>query len=399
MRTQSLALCMLAHSLLGCTHRQFVYHPYPGWGEEILLARQDAAPRLHMRLLLPPNPASTVGCILIVHGMHEYVGRYGEIAAHFARRFIVAGVDLRAHGLSNPVLFAADRAIRAGATAYEVSQAYLAQAELKDLKPMRADLHQALGYLSDRCDGQGVRRKPLFILSHSLGSLVAASYLMQTDSDLEPHRQVSGIILAGPAFSVPKVPGWRGWLENPWIDLSFHIHTLSSPHDEPLPLRSFNQVSALILVPLLDGLAEVASWPVLRRLFSPTTPRWVVDYLTDWEQEKARHLADGFIIRRSILRFVLGVEKEIIQFRRIMAGFDVPYLLIYAAKDPITPAWGNEDFAASTAHRHPDNLVLALPDKSHHEQLFSAPPLNRWLLGAIDRWLDRRLRALGSNPD
>ncbi len=100
----------------------------------------------------------------------------------------------------------------------------------------------------------------------------------------------------------------------------------------------------------------------MRRLFSPSTPAWVVDYLTDWEEERTRHREDPLIIRRSVLRYVLAVEQEIIAFRRAMAAFETPYLLIYSELDPITPAWGNRDFSALTRYNHPDNRVIELAE-------------------------------------
>jgi len=81
-----------------------------------------------------------------------------------------------------------------------------------------------------------------------------------------------------------------------------------------------------------------------------------------------------------------------------MARFDMPYLLIYAEQDPITPAWGNIDFAAVTQDKHEDNELMALTGKSHHEQLFSEPALRAQILQKIDQWLQRRLNDLSGPP-
>jgi alpha-beta hydrolase superfamily lysophospholipase len=381
--------------LNACAQQQLVHDRYPAWGEEILIDVPQRKTPLHLRVMMPPQPEKAPACLLIVHGMNEYVGRYKAIAAHFAQRFIVAGVDLYGHGLSNPTFLSADRAIASGRLSVDVSDAYLMQSELRTLKPMQDDLDQALRYLIERCDAatDSSHPRPLFILSHSLGSLVSALYLSAPHTTGGPRNRVEGVIFSGPAFSVTEVPGWRGWFQNPFVKFSFHTHEhFLTPHDEPLPLMLFNQALALVAVPLHDGIIELLSLPGLRRLFTPTTPEWVVDYLTDWEEEKERHRADAYIIRRSLLRYVLSVERAIIRFRRNMDRFRTPYLLIYSANDPITPAWGVHDFAALTLQIHPDNELIVLPDKQHHEQLFSAPPLDQWLLQAIDRWLDRRLK-------
>lgn len=385
----------LLATLSGCVHRQFVTHPYPRWGKEIPINQENDASPLLLRLLQPTEPSKAPACLLLVHGMDEYIGRYGEIARYFAQRFIVAGFDLYAHGLSNPILQQADQALIAGTAQQEVSDAYLAQIPLYDLDPMRQSLSLALKHLIISCDEQGEPNKPIFIVSHSLGSLIAASYLLSVQNEGEPARRVQGIVLLGPAFSVTEIPGWRGWLANPLIKLSFHAeeHFLN-PQNEPLPLMIMNQIMSFITVPLLDGIFEVLSWPGLRTLFTPVTPDWVVDYLTDSEAEKARIRADGWFIRRNLLRYVKGIEAEIVHFRRHMSEFAIPYYLIYSGHDPITPAWGSQDFAHVTLQNHPDNELLPLLKMSHHEHLFSSQPLRNELLRKIEQWLNLRLFSL-----
>jgi alpha-beta hydrolase superfamily lysophospholipase len=386
----SILLLMLCS---GCTHH-VVKENYPLWGEAHNLDSDETGSIRHMQILMPAKPDSVRGCLLIVHGMNEHVGRYGEIARHFSDRFIVAGMDMTAHGLSNSVLMSAHKSIEAGASAYDASDAYLEQAQLGDLQPLRDDLNLALSHLINHCDKLSANKSlPVFILSHSLGSLVSASYLLQPGNELIKSR-IKGIIFTGPAFSVTEVPGWRGWLQNPVIRFSFHTHEhFLNPHDEPLPLLLFNQLLALITVPLHDSIFELLSLPGLRNVFSPASPAWVEEYLSDSEEQRIRQRNDNYIIRRSVLRYVLGIEKEIIRFRQKMAEFATPYLLIYSEYDPITPAWGNTDFAAVTRDKHEHNELMVLDGKSHHEQLFSAPALREQILHKIDGWLKRRLES------
>ncbi|MGR9000322.1 MAG: hypothetical protein ACU88J_14930, partial [Gammaproteobacteria bacterium] len=148
---------------------------------------------------------------------------------------------------------------------------------------------------------------------------------------------------------------------------------------------------ALVTVPLQDGMIELVSLPGLRKLFSPAVPDWVEQQLSDSEAERIRQRNDNYIIRRSIMRYVLGVEQEIIRFRLNMAGFDTSYLLIYSEQDPITPAWGNIDFTKLTRNKNEYNEVMLLTGKSHHEQLFSSPALREQILQKIDAWMERRL--------
>jgi alpha-beta hydrolase superfamily lysophospholipase len=376
----------------GCSYQQMVKEKYPLWGKERYLNSDETGSLRHMQILTPARPDSAGACLLIVHGMNEHVGRYGDIARHFSDRFIVAGIDMTAHGLSNTVLMKADKSIEAGASAYDAGDAYLEQAQLGDLQPLRDDLNLALSHLINHCDKLSVNKSlPVFILSHSLGSLVSASYLLQTNNEAVKSR-IKGIIFSGPAFSVTEVPGWRGWFQNPFIRFSFHTHEhFLNPHDEPLPLLLFNQLLALITVPLHDGIFELLSLPGLRNVFSPTGPAWVEEHLSDSEEERIRQRNDNYIIRRCVLRYVLAVEKEIIQFRQNMAGFSTPYLLIYSDQDPITPAWGNTDFAAVTRDKHDHNELMVLTGKNHHEQLFSTPILREQILHKIDDWLKRSL--------
>jgi alpha-beta hydrolase superfamily lysophospholipase len=260
---------------------------------------------------------------------------------------------------------------------------------------MRQDLHLALRHFTASCDEQSGSERPVFIVSHSLGSLVTASYLLQVGNEDELARRVQGVVLLAPGFAVSEPPGWRGWLQNPLIRLSFYAeeHFLH-PQSEPLPLLIFNQVLSLVIVPVLDGLFEVFSWPGLRNLFTPTAPAWVLDYLTDSEEEKARLRADDWIVRRSLLRYVKGIEGEIVRFRRHMDQFAIPYLLISSENDPITPSWGIVDFAHATLKNCPDNKLLALPNLRYHQHLFLKEPSRQETLTAIELWLDRRMHSL-----
>lgn len=386
-----LTLAMLS----GCVHQKFVSEPYPRWGEENRIDQSDGDGSLILRALFPSEPIKARACVLLVHGMNEHIGRYGEVARYFARQFIVAGFDFYAHGLSNPLLQQADLALAGGAGRQDVSDAYLAQSLLHDLEPMRRTLDQALRKTIALCDERGDSERPVFIVAHSLGALVTASYLMQIRNENDASKRVQGVVFLAPAFAVSEPPGWRGWLANPLIKLSFHAETyFLHPQNEPLPLLLFNQLLSLVTVPLLDGMFEVFSWPGLRSFLTPGAQAWVVDYLTDSEEEKARLRADDWLVRRGLLRFVKGIEAEIVHFRRQMGEFTTPYYLVYSGHDPITASWGSEDFAQATLKHHADNDVLTLSDLRYHQHLFLKEPLRTELLNNIEQWMDRRLRSL-----
>lgn len=387
-------LIMLLVILAGCVHQPFVTVPYPRWGEEIVIGSSVEEP-LILRSLSPPEPSQASACVLLVHGMNEHIGRYGEVARFFSRRFFVAGFDHYAHGLSNPALRRADQALAEGADRADVSDAYLAQAALYDLEPLRRTLGRALQAFMTQCDAQDHLQRPVFIVAHSLGGLVTASYLLKHQNESDLRKRLKGVVLLAPAFAVSEPPGWRGWLANPLIKLSFHAEThFLHPQDEPLPLLVFNQLFSLVTVPVLDGLFEALSWPGLRSVFTPVSPAWVTDYLTDSEEEKARLRADDWIVRRSLLRYVKGIEAEVVRFRREMADFSIPYYLVYSEQDPVTPAWGDEDFARMTLKHNSASEVLKLSGLPYHQHLFLQEPMRTELLQKIEQWLDRRLRAL-----
>lgn len=273
-----------------------------------------------------------------------------------------------------------------------MSQAYQAQKTLYDLEPIRKDFGLALKKTIQICDTPDAPQRPVFIVAHSLGALIAASYLLQAQND-DLSKSVHGVVFLGPGFAVSELPGWRGWLANPLIRLSFHAKThFLNPHDESLPALLLNQIVSLVTVPLLDGLFEVFSWPGLRQFATPTTPGWVLDYMTDSEIEKDRLQADGWIIRRTMLRYLKGIESEIVQFRNHMDSFSMPYYLIYSAHDPITSAWGNEDFLNKTLKNHPHNAQLLLPDLQYHQHLFLSDPLKNDILQQIEMWLENRIQ-------
>jgi alpha-beta hydrolase superfamily lysophospholipase len=383
---------------IGCSPRQTVTARYPFWGEAVFMKVPGSDASRSMQLLAPKSADSIKGCLLIVHGMNEHIGRYGDISRHFAGRFIVAGIDLTAHGMSNPVLAKAHESLINGAARYDADDAFIEQTQLDDLQPMREDLKLALNYLDSHCNKPSDHPPlPIFILSHSLGSLVTSSYLLQSKQDPLTAR-IKGVIFSGPAFSVTEVPGWRGWFQNPFVHFTFKTHeNFLNPHDEPIPIMLFNQFAALISVPVQDSIIELLSFPGLRQVFSPTTPQWVNDYLTDSEEEKIRSANDKYQMKCSVLSYVLAVEKEIIDFRRRMNQFDFPYLLIYSEYDPITPSWGNTDFMAATRYKNTHNRVVLLAGNQYHEQLFSSMPLQGQILNLIDDWLENRLKNLGKD--
>ncbi|HMV13693.1 MAG TPA: hypothetical protein PJ996_12150, partial [Nitrosomonas sp.] len=70
----------LVLSCTGCVHRQYVTEPYPRWGTEIKVDQLGSAEHLIVRIAYPPDIRDARACLLLVHGMNEYIGRYAGVA-------------------------------------------------------------------------------------------------------------------------------------------------------------------------------------------------------------------------------------------------------------------------------------------------------------------------------
>lgn len=117
----------------------------------------------------PPGEPRAV--VAICHGYAEHSGRYAEVAAYLVERgYRVEALDLRGHGRSEGE--------RVSVESYD---------------DFLADLDGFLARVRERNPG-----RPVFLLGHSMGGGVVASYLVARKP-----------ALAGAIFSGPAVPGGR----------------------------------------------------------------------------------------------------------------------------------------------------------------------------------------------
>jgi len=106
--------------------------------------------------------------LLLVHGANEHIGRYSHvIKALNSAGYTVTGIDLRGHGRS-----------------------YGKRGHIMSWGDYRDDLRAAAKLAS--C--------PVFVLSHSMGGLVAADTLR------DPQFEVRGLILSNPLFCLAFTP-------------------------------------------------------------------------------------------------------------------------------------------------------------------------------------------------
>lgn len=114
-----------------------------------------------------PAHQATQACVVIVHGYMEHAGRYRKLAHHFAQAgFSTLCADLRGHGGS---------------------------------KGQRGYVAHFDDYLDD-LDGtlRAFGQKPIFILGHSLGGLIALDYVSRRKPE------IAGLIVTNPYLSLAK---------------------------------------------------------------------------------------------------------------------------------------------------------------------------------------------------
>lgn len=131
------------------------------------------------------SPETTKATLLIVHGMQEHSGRYGEIAEYFAAHGIaVLTYDHLGHGKSIK----------------EKKDIGFFQLEKPDERLM-ADAEMMADHLSEQFPGV-----PHFILGHSMGSFITRC-LLQKASD-----RFSGAIITGTGGPLPGINILRAYL-------------------------------------------------------------------------------------------------------------------------------------------------------------------------------------------
>lgn len=126
---------------------------------------------------VPPNAA-----LLIVHGMTEMASRYQEFASFLCDNGItVISFDLRGHGATSP------NAEQRGFFARNYGEELL----VSDVLSVRARLDELLRT-------RGTPDLPVFLLGHSMGSMIASAVMKKTGG-----HGLAGLILSG----LPECPG------------------------------------------------------------------------------------------------------------------------------------------------------------------------------------------------
>ncbi len=134
------------------------------------------------RIWQPSEKSPSKASLIIVHGMGEHSGRYHRLATYAADLGITTyALDLRGYG-------------RSGGKRYHLKRF---EDYLGDLTALHAHVARTEA------------PRPVFILGHSLGGLISASYA--ANKRKEP--VLAGLILSSPLFGVSvKIPLWKSLL-------------------------------------------------------------------------------------------------------------------------------------------------------------------------------------------
>ncbi len=246
--------------------------------------------------------------ILVVHGLGEHSGRYSALANDFKNAgFSVFSFDLRGHGKSDG---------RRG--------------HIMNFNEYLYDVDNFKQMLIKRSS------KPLFILGHSMGGLIAMNYAIKNPANLH------GLITSSPLFRIrAKVPEWKKKLG---IFLSSRIPSLSMSNGlNPYHLSHSQEiVQAYIKDPLVH---------------TKVTARWFTE--------------------------ITGAMEETF---RIAPRLNIPVLMLHGGDDQLTDPSGSEEiFRLLTV----SDKTLKLYDNYYHE-IYNEIERQRPVNDTIE-WIRKRL--------
>ncbi|MDB5896450.1 MAG: acylglycerol lipase-like protein [Ramlibacter sp.] len=253
-----------------------------------------------------PEGVTARGVVLLVHGLGEHAGRYDRVAARLnSWGFAVRGYDQYGHGESGGVRGALPHPSR------------------------------LLGDLADLIDSSRNRHPgvPLVLLGHSMGGLIAASYVSRTP------QVVDGVVLSSPLLATRLTP---------------------------------LQKLLLALVPRVAPNLAVSNGVD-------------VDYLSHDPQVVQAYRRDPLVHDRITGRLARFIGDESVAVRRRAANWKVPTLLMYAGDDRIVDPDGSRAFAAAA----PGELVTARCFDGLYHEIFNEQDAEP-VYACLKDWLDQR---------
>ncbi len=203
--------------------------------------------------------------ILIIHGLGEHSGRYLKLAEDFNKSgFSVFAFDLRGHG-------------RSGGKRGHIMNF---NEYLYDVDNFKQMLHKR-------------SPKPLFILGHSMGGLIAMNFTIKNQAEIQ------GLITSSPLFRIrAKVPEWKKKLG---VFLSSRIPSLS----------------------MSNGLNPY--------------------HLSHAPEVVKAYIKDPLVHRKVTARWFTEITKAMEETFRIAKRLNVPVLMLHGGEDLLTDPKGSED--------------------------------------------------------
>lgn len=209
--------------------------------------------------------------IVIVHGYAEHLGRYDELAGRLAARgFECHRFDLRGHGHSGGVA-----------------------AHVARFDDYLDDLTRVLDHV--RASTSNAKPAPLLLLGHSLGGLIALSFVRARPEAVKALAVTSPFLR--PGFEVPAVKRM--------------LATVASVVMPTLPFS--NTLDPLWLSNDAEIVAAYANDPLVQRT---TTPRWFIE-VQEAQQQLLAHASEVTIP----LLMMLGEEDQIADHKLAAAAF------------------------------------------------------------------------------
>lgn len=264
---------------------------------------------IYTQAWLPENKPRAI--LLILHGLGDHSGRYANYVNYFVPRgYALYGFDTRGHGRSSGVRGHVERFER----------------YVDDVDQRAAQAR------SDWPD------TPLFVLAHSLGSLMGLSYARQ-----HPDR-LTGLIVTGAALQdALELPPWKRSLA-----------TALSRVTPALKMNNGVALSGLSHDPAVSAAYEA----------DPLTHAWATPRL--------------------------ATEAEVVraQIRQGAPTWRVPTLMLHGGADPICLPEGARQFAAQT----PPGLVEYREYPGLYHEIHNEPEKEQ-VFGDIETWLQNRRRA------
>jgi alpha-beta hydrolase superfamily lysophospholipase len=247
--------------------------------------------------------------LIIVHGLGEHSGRYQNYVDYFAPRgYTLHGADLRGHGRSGGKRGHIDRFAQ-----------YISDLDRRVARLRSADA-----------------AAPVFILGHSLGSLIALKY------GLDHPAGLSGIVVTGTALrDALALPAWKRRLAGVLSSVAPSLKT-----DSGILAKCLSQDPAVITA----------------------------------------HRADPLMHRWGTPRLATEVEAVRAELYRRVGEWQAPLLMLHGGADLICLPAGAQAFAQSVcpalvAYHEYDGLFHEIHNEEERARVF----------GEIEAWLDARL--------